>query len=275
MLYIVSTPIGNLSDITLRAIETLKSVDYILCEDTRHTIHLLKHYNIEKPLKSFHKFNETAKEKSVIEDLLNGSHIALVSDAGTPGISDPGERLIQECIEQNINIEVIPGPCALISALSLSGLTTTPFQFLGFLPKKKNALSLILSNALKYPGTSIFYESPFRLKEVLSLLHTLKEKAHIVVARELTKKFEEVVRGSPETLLHYFESNTLKGEIVLLIKGEEVVDTAWEEMSYLEHVDFIEKTLNLSRKDAIKKAAEERGVPKREIYNFLIKEENS
>jgi 16S rRNA (cytidine1402-2'-O)-methyltransferase len=272
MLYLVSTPIGNLADITFRAIETLKSCDYILCEDTRHSSALLKHYEISKPLVSYHKFSETAKADQIISDLKKGKHIALISDAGTPGISDPGALLVETAIAANIQVVSIPGACAAIAALTSSGLNTDLFQFVGFLPKKAQELNNILTAILTYRGTTICYESPQRLLSTLQALHQLAPDRPLVVARELTKKFEEIKRGLPADLIEYWENHPLKGEIVLLIAGQtQSKQEEWIHLSPEEHVQFLEHTYKLSRRDAIKMAAQQRGVPKRDIYNLFLR----
>ena len=210
LLSIVSTPIGNLEDITLRAIRTLKECDLILSEDTRKTGILLKHLEIVKPMKSFHKFSEAKNEEFVIDLLKQGQHITLVSDAGTPLISDPGERLVKRCIDENIHIEAIPGACSPIQALVSSGLPAERFEFVGFLPKK--GLERILIGMYDYPGTSICFTSPHRILKILKRLHEMEPEREVTIARELTKKFEEVVRGTPGELL----KRTYKGEIVSL-----------------------------------------------------------
>ncbi len=271
MLYLVSTPIGNLGDITHRAIETLKLADYILCEDTRHSKILLNHLQIDKPLKSFHKFNESFKEDSIILDLKQGLQVALISDAGTPGIADPGCQLVQRCIAEGIEIVPIPGPCAAIAALSCSGFETNRFQFLGFLPRKSGELKKLLQEAFVYAGTSICYESPFRLLQTLQAIHNIAPMQQIAVCRELTKKFEEIRRGTPQELISFWKDHTLKGEIVLLIDGEKAIEgQEWESLSAEEHVKMLMDQYNLSQRDAIKMAAEMRGVPKRAIYNAVI-----
>ena len=271
MLYLVATPIGNLADITFRAIEILKNCDYILCEDTRHSRVLLKHYEIKTPLKSFHKFNEASKEDAIIQDLKAEKNIALISDAGTPGISDPGQRLVQRCVLENIQVVAIPGPCAAIAALSCSGLRTDRFQFLGFLPKQKKTLQQALQEILFYPGTTICYESPLRLPHALEILKKLAPHGHVAVARELTKKFEEIIRGKPDDLLNYFTAHPLKGEIVLLIEGIENKDEKeWSLLSVEEHVSFLQHHFGLTRMEAIKLAAKQRGVPKRTIYSQVV-----
>lgn len=272
MLYLVATPIGNLSDITLRALETLRSCDYILCEDTRHSLILLKHYKIQKPLKSYHKFNESAQRNSIVEDLQAGKQIALISDAGTPGISDPGADLVRHCIELDLPITAIPGPCAAIQAIACSGLSTERFQFLGFLPKKKGELKQTLQSILSYPGTTICYESPQRLCDVLELIHQMAPSQELVVARELTKKFEEWRRGRAETLIQHWQSHPLKGEIVLLFAPAEEQIQDWSQWTPAEHVKWMEQAYSLSHQEAIKAVAELRGVPKRKIYNQLLKD---
>lgn len=270
MLYLVATPIGNLGDMTYRAVEILKRCDYILCEDTRHSLLLLKHYEIQKPLKSFHKFNEAAQEAKIVQDLKSGQTIAVISDAGTPGISDPGTRLVKSVLKENISVQSIPGPCAAIAALTCSGMNTEQFQFAGFLPRKQNELKKKIQELLHYPGTSICYESPERILKVLQLLTEIASERTIVIARELTKKFEEVKRGTPNELIHYYKEHPLKGEIVCLIEGKKE-DSQWENWTPEEHVLFLVQEYNLSRQDAIKMAAQQRKVPKREIYNRLLK----
>lgn len=272
MLYIIATPIGNLSDITLRAIETLKACDYILCEDTRHSTPLLKHYQINKPLKSYHKFNESSRLKEIIEDLHQGCLIALISDAGTPGISDPGAKLIQASIREGLTVTSIPGPCAAIAGLSCSGLDTRKFQFYGFLPKKQGELERALKEILMYEGTTICYESANRLMAVLDTIRIIAPQRQLVVARELTKKFEEIQRGIAETLISHWESSPLKGEIVLLMEGAtKIADEEWARLSPQEHVHFIQTTYNLTLQEAIQTVAKIRGSSKRDIYNAVHK----
>jgi|694.fasta_scaffold07759_10 16S rRNA (cytidine1402-2'-O)-methyltransferase len=269
MLYLIATPIGNLGDMTFRAVEMLQQCDYVLCEDTRHSRLLLEHYKIDTPLKSFHKFSEASKEKEVLSDLQSGKEIALISDAGTPGISDPGTRLVKSCLEERIPVVSIPGPCAAIAALTCSGLDTDTFQFIGFLPRKPNSVRKILQEALMYSGTTICYESPQRLLKVLSLIDELSPDRHLVVARELTKKFEETIRGKAKEIIEHFSHSAPKGEIVLLIeKAAEILD--WSKLTPEEHVDFLQHAYHLCKQEAIKLAAKQRNVPKREIYNKII-----
>lgn len=274
MLYIVATPIGNLDDISFRAVETLKSCDYILCEDSRHSLILLKHYQIHKPLKSFHKFSESAKQNEIIEDLKNGLQIALISDAGTPGISDPGTKLIHACIENQIRITPVPGACAAITALTCSGMATDRFQFLGFLPRKSGDLKKMLIDLLSYSGTTICYESPNRLVNVLTMINGIDPDRFLVVARELTKKFEELQRGNATQLIDYWKAHPLKGEIVLLISGQSTDRSDQEEWSSLtpqEHVEKMQSTYGITRNEAILAVAKMRGVSKRTIYNEIHK----
>ena len=215
-LYIVATPIGNLEDITLRAINVLKNVDCIAVEDTRHTLKLLNHLEISKPLISYHRHNEETRSDLLIEKLLSGEDIALVSDAGTPGICDPGEEVIKKCIENNIKIIPIPGACAMINALICSGLDTKEFIFLGFLPLNKNLRKDKLKKIEFAKETVIIYEAPHKLKQTLKDLENILENRKITVAREITKIHEEFVRGTASELLDIFQD--VKGEFVLIIE---------------------------------------------------------
>lgn len=266
MLYLIATPIGHLKDLSFRALECLQNVDLILCEDTRHSAHLLNHYNIQKPLKSYHKFSEAKRADEVITRLKEGQTLALISDAGTPTICDPGERLVQTCIQESIPVVAIPGPCAIIQALVGSGLPTVPFQFVGFLPKKKGALQEDVLDILSYQGTSICYESPHRIHEVLKLIAKLEPSRQIVIARELTKKFEEFLRGTAEQLS---QEVSYKGEIVLLIQG--LNQDPWSALSIEEHVALIQSTFQVSQKEAITIVAKIRPISKRDIYHKFIK----
>lgn len=271
MLFLVATPIGNLADMTLRSVEVLKESDYILCEDTRHSRPLMQHYGISTPLFSYHQFSEAAKEESILSDLKSGKKISLISDAGTPGISDPGERLVQRCRTEEIDVSPIPGACALISALVASGLATTPFQFLGFLPRKAGPLKKTVVDLLHYRGVSICYESPQRIEELLSLLSQIAPASRVVVARELTKKFEEFLTGTAEEIYAAAKVQPIRGEVVVLIEGNPAEgEERWRELSIQEHVAYLQNTFQLSAKEAIKLAAELRGMPKREIYRSCL-----
>ena len=218
MLFIVATPIGNLEDITFRAIRILKESDYVLAEDTRQTLKLFKHYEIENKLVSFNDYNKERKTPSIINDLNSEKTIAIVSDSGTPGISDPGFYLIRECIRNNIKVSPIPGPTAAISALVSSGLPTDKFTFYGFLPKSKFKVKQILTNIKEKKETAVLYESPHRILKTLTTMSEVIPDKEIVVARELTKKFEEFIRGTPKKILEKIQDRTLKGEITVIIK---------------------------------------------------------
>jgi 16S rRNA (cytidine1402-2'-O)-methyltransferase len=271
MLILVSTPIGNLSDISFRAVDSLKNADRILCEDTRHSSILTKHYGITTPLESFHKFSEASKEDEIIRMLKEGRTIALISDAGTPGICDPGERLVARCIQEDIPVSSIPGACALVTALVCSGLPTAPFQFVGFLPKKESELIETLDRISLYPGTSLCYVSPHQIEEVVNCIAGRTPLQRLVIARELTKKFEEFQRGTAEELLLSIKETPIKGEVVLLFDRSPVPEGSyWTDMSEQEHVTWIETHLGIEKKEAIKQAAKERGLPKREFYKRLL-----
>ncbi len=215
-LYIVSTPIGNLQDITLRALDILKTVDYILCEDTRHSIILLKAHGLCTPLKSYHLFNERARMDEILKDLGEEKSIALISDAGTPVLCDPGARIVQAAHDAGHNVQVIPGASALTAAAALAGIEA-PFQFIGFLPRTQGRLQRTLEEMLAYKGNSIAYESPQRLLKTLKLLHLLAPEHKVIVARELTKHFEQLHRGTPAELLAYWKERSVKGECVVII----------------------------------------------------------
>ena len=270
-LYIVATPIGNLEDITLRAINVLKNVDCIAAEDTRHTLKLLNHLEISKPLISYHRHNEETRSDLLIEKLQSGEDIALVSDAGTPGICDPGEEVIQKCIENNIKIIPIPGACAMINALICSGLDTKEFIFLGFLPLNKNLRKDKLKKIEFAKETVIIYEAPHKLKQTLKDLENILENRKITVAREITKIHEEFVRGTASELLDIFQD--VKGEIVLIIEksNKELVEDMQNlnDLTLEEHYKYYEKK-GYEKKEIIKKIAKDRNVNKNEIYRKFI-----
>ncbi len=266
MLYLIATPLGNLKDITLRALEILKLCDYILCEDTRHSRVLLDEYQVHKPLKSFHRFNEKEMEEKVIADLKEGKDVALISDAGTPGICDPGEALVKQCYDENLPFTSLPGPSAWVMALSLCPFSKDHVQFVGFLPKKEEQRKRILASALTSSATTIFYESPHRL---IDSLHALQPARRACIMRELTKKFEEHRLGCASDLAKHYEQNPPKGEIVVTVEG---THHDYSAMSPQEHVAFLEKEYKISTGDAIKIAADQRGVSKRDIYNLFHKE---
>lgn len=268
-LYIVATPIGNLEDITLRAINTLKTVDLIAAEDTRHTLKLLNHLQISKPLLSYHRHNEEIKTEVLIGKLLEGQNIALVSDAGTPGICDPGEVIIKKCIEENIDVIPIPGACAMINALITSGIDTREFTFLGFLPINKKLRKDKLEEIKNAKKTIIIYEAPHKLMSTLKDLTEIVEDRKMVLARELTKIHEEFIRGSCNEIMNRAEE--LKGEIVLIIEGNknnEEFDN-FANLTLEEHYRLYEQQ-GLDKKEIIKKIAKDRGVNKNDIYQKFI-----
>jgi len=273
ILYIVSTPIGNLEDITIRAIKVLSEVDIVACEDTRHTLKLLNHLNIKKPLISYHDNNRTMRTGQLIEKLLAGNSIALVSDAGTPLISDPGEELVSAAAENGIKITVIPGCTASVAALVLSGLSTGRFAFEGFLPQRRSERIRYLENIKYEERTLIFYEGPHRLKAMLNDVLEVFGDRKCAVVRELTKIHEEVVRGSLSQILSHFESNEPRGEFVIVVEGSKNKAPSEEkqnlaELSVEEHVNYYIKQ-GQSRMQAMKSAARDRGMSKREIYDIL------
>lgn len=216
-LYLVATPIGNLEDITLRALRTLKECDVIAAEDTRRTGQLLKHFEIAKPLLSYFQFNEAKRSEQIIERLRRGEKVALVTDAGTPGISDPGERVVKAVIAAGLRVEPVPGPSAVIAALTGSGLPTDEFHFVGFLPHKSGQRRTELERLKTVAGTLVLYESPYRIEKLLAELAEIFPHRRVVFARELTKKFEEFLRGTPAELIAQIGKRTLKGEFVVLV----------------------------------------------------------
>ena len=268
-LYIVATPIGNLEDITLRAIRTLKQVDVIAAEDTRHTRKLLHHYNISKQLTSYFEHNEVKKAEWLIAQLKQGKDIALVSDAGTPGISDPGYRLIKMAIENFISVIAIPGPSAIISALSVSGLPTDSFCFDGFVPSKIGERQRFLSSLKGMRKTMVLYESPKRLLTTLADINNILGDIDVVVAREMTKLHEEVIRGRVSTILTDLKGRDIKGEITILISPQS--SEAKEEIPLLDEIRKLYEESGLPLKEIARIIAEERGIPKREVYKEALK----
>lgn len=270
-LYIVATPIGNLEDITLRALRILKEVDLIAAEDTRQTLKLLNHFEISKPLISYHRHNEDIKSNILIEKLKNGENIALVSDAGTPGICDPGEEVIKKSIEENIEVIPIPGACALINALIVSGLNTSEFLFLGFLPLNKKLRKEKFEEIKKSEKTIIIYEAPHKMKNTLQDLKDVINDRKIVLSRELTKIHEEFIRKNINELLDNIDN--LKGEMILIIEGNKKEKNEENELNFLsieEHYKYYEKQ-GYDKKEIIKKIAKDRNVNKNEIYMKFIK----
>lgn len=276
-LYLTGTPIGNLEDISYRCIRILSEVDLIAAEDTRQTQKLLQHYQIKNKLSSYHEHNKAEKQDYFLDLLLSGKSIALVTDAGMPGISDPGEDLVRACIEKEIPMTTIPGPTAFVSGLVLSGQILKDFVFCGFLPSEKKPREEKLSELIGLPYTMVFYEAPHRLKKTLQALQSsFGDNRQIAIARELTKKYEEVLRFSLAEAVAYYETTTPKGEFVLILQGkdrQEVKREAvreWEKMSLEEHFEYYLKE-GLSEKDAIKQIAKDRNRGKREIYSYFHK----
>ena len=268
VLYVVATPIGNLEDITLRAINILKEVDLIAAEDTRHTLKLLNHLNISKTLISYHRHNENIKTDILIKELKQGKSIALVSDAGTPGICDPGEEVIKKCIEEDIKVISIPGPCALINALICSGLDTKEFVFIGFLSLNKKNRKEKLKEIENITKTIILYEAPHKLEKTLKDLKEIIGNRKIVLARELTKIHEEYIREDINSLME--KAKAIKGEIVLIIEGaEKKEESDLLELSLEEHYEYY-KQKGLNKKEIIKQIAKDRNVNKNEIYQKFL-----
>lgn len=282
-LLLCATPIGNLGDITFRVLETLKAADMIAAEDTRNSIKLLNHFDIHTPMTSYHEYNKVEKAIYLIDKINQGMNIALITDAGTPAISDPGEVLVRMCQEAGITVTSLPGPAACITALTLSGLSTRRFCFEGFLPgtEDKRERKAILEDLKDESRTIILYEAPHHLRIVLKDLYDALGNRRITICRELTKKFEDIMPITLEQAIAYYNEKDPRGEYVLVIEGHSLEKQAqekqadWQEMSIADHMKYYEET-GISHKDAMKKVAVDRGVGKREIYQALLKpdEEN-
>ena len=275
ILYLVATPIGNLDDITLRAINTLKEVDFIAAEDTRHSLKLLNHLNISKPLISYHRHNENIKSDLLIDKLLDNKNIALITDAGTPIISDPGEEIVKIALEKNIKVVPIPGACALITALISSGLNASSFSFLGFLPLNKKNRKQKLEEIQNSKNTVILYEAPHKLISTLQDLNKKLENRKIVLAKELTKIHESFISGTANELLQKIENP--KGEFVIVIEGNNNSENDYlyfiNSLSLEEHYQFY-SSQGFSKNDIIKKIAKDKNVSKNEIYQHFINKDN-
>lgn len=275
-LYLCATPIGNLEDMTFRVIRILKEVDLIAAEDTRNSIKLLNHFDIKTPMTSYHEYNKMEKGHKLIEKLREGTNIALITDAGTPGISDPGEELVKMCYEAGIEVTSLPGPAACITALTLSGLSTRRFAFEAFLPMDKKERQAILSELKEETRTMILYEAPHRLVRTLrELQEVFGGDRKLTVCRELTKKHETAFQTTFEEAVGYYESTEPKGECVLVVEGksreqirQEAVDK-WEEMSLSEHMDYYTGQ-GIDKKEAMKRVAKDRGMAKRDVYKALL-----
>lgn len=276
ILYLCATPIGNLEDITYRVLRTLKEVDLIAAEDTRNSIKLLNHFEISTPMTSYHEFNKIEKAYQLVAKLKEGKNIALITDAGTPGISDPGEDIVRICYEEGIEVTSLPGAAACIAALTMSGRPTRRFAFEAFLPKDKKERAAVLEELKNETRTIILYEAPHHLvKTVKELLEALGDR-ELTICRELTKKHEEKIQTTFSSLLSYYEEKEPRGEYVLVICGknrEDIVkeqQASWEEMSIEAHMEHYESQ-GIDHKEAMKLVAKDRGVSKRDIYQYLVK----
>lgn len=274
-LYLCATPIGNLGDMTPRVVETLRAVDLIAAEDTRNSLKLLTHFEIHTPMTSYHEYNKVEKAHALIAKMAQGQDVALITDAGTPAISDPGEVLVQLCHEAGIHVTSLPGAAACITALTLSGLSTRRFSFEGFLPPDKKEREEVLEECRDESRTMIFYEAPHHLKKTLQELHTALGDRRATLCRELTKKFETVMPTTLQGALDFYEANEPRGEYVLVIEGRsreqkrQEARENWLEMPVEEHVALYERQ-GMDRKAAMKQAAKDRGVSKRDIYQALL-----
>ena len=278
-LYLCATPIGNLEDITFRVLRTLKEVDIIAAEDTRNSIKLLNHFDIKTPMTSYHEYNKVEKARTLVDKMLKGASVAVITDAGTPGISDPGEELVRQCHEAGIRVTSLPGPAACVTALTMSGLPTRRFCFEAFLPYDKKERKEVLSELASETRTIIIYEAPHRLKSTLKeLSDVLGEDRKLSVCKELTKRYENVFLTTFEEACAYYDNNEPKGEYVLVIQGKsrEIIKQeevkSWEVMTIEEHMKVYTDT-GMDKKEAMKAVAKDRGVSKRDIYNELLKQE--
>jgi len=275
-LYLCATPIGNLGDITARVLETLEQVDLIAAEDTRNSIHLLTHFGIKTPMTSYHEYNKVDKAYTLIAKLHEGQDIALISDAGTPAISDPGEVLVKMCLDEGITVTSLPGPAACITALTMSGLSTRRFCFEGFLPPDKKERKDILEILSNETRTIIVYEAPHHLVKTLKELRDSLGNRKISICRELTKKFETVLPTSLDDALAMYEQEEPRGEYVLVIEGKDIGEIkkekqqSFDNMSIEEHMASYEEQ-GIDRKEAMKLVAKDRGISKREVYDYLLK----
>lgn len=277
-LYLCATPIGNLEDITLRVLRTLKEVDLIAAEDTRNSIHLLNHFDIKTPLTSYHEYNKVDKAYQLVEKMRHGKNIALITDAGTPGISDPGEDLVRICYEQGIEVTSLPGAAACITALTLSGLSTRRFAFEAFLPREKKERAQILRELVDETRTIIVYEAPHHLLQTLKELQNTLGNRRITICRELTKKFETAFCTDFAQAIVYYETEGIRGECVIVIEGKNPEELrkeqqqAWEEMSIEEHMEHY-LSQGMDKKNAMKAVAKDRGIGKRDVYQMLLEKE--
>ena len=276
ILTLVATPIGNLGDFSPRAIEVLKSADLIAAEDTRNTLKLLNHFEIRTPMTAYHEYDRFDKADELVEQLLAGKNVACVTDAGMPGISDPGEVLTAKCIEAGITVTCVPGPSAGITALVLSGLPTRRYRFEGFLPSDKKEREAVLADVKNDSATLIFYEAPHRLEKTLEVLCEALGDRRTAIVKELTKLHENVLRTSLSEALRHFQEEEPRGEFVIVVEGrsfeekEKEKEASWQSLSIEEHLRMYEEQ-GMDRKEAMKRAAKDRGVGKREIYDAVMK----
>lgn len=274
-LYLCATPIGNLEDITYRVIRILNEVDLIGAEDTRHSIKLLNHFGISTPMTSYHEYNKVEKAKTLVKMMQEGRNIALITDAGTPGISDPGEELVRQCFEAGIEVSSVPGPAACITALTMSGFSTRRFAFEAFLPKDKKERQQVLSELKEESRTMVIYEAPHHLLETLKELREQIGNRRVTLCRELTKKYEEAKQSTFDELIDKYEREEIRGECVLVIEGkslkekQEEVKEEWRTLSIAEHMDYY-LNQGIEKKEAMKRVAKDRGVSKREVYKEFI-----
>lgn len=277
-LYLCATPIGNLEDITLRVLRILQEVDLIAAEDTRNSVKLLNHFGIHTPMTSYHEYNKYDKAKELIEKMRQGKNIALITDAGTPGISDPGEELVRMCAEEGIEVTSLPGASACITALTLSGLSTRRFAFEAFLPADKKERQAVLQELPEETRTLILYEAPHRLRKTLEELYQTLGNRRMTICRELTKKYETAFRTNLEEAIRHYETEEPRGEYVLVIEGKKQEELqkerqeAWKEMSLEEHMKFYEAQ-GTPHKEAMRLVAKDRGLSRREVYQALLKTE--
>lgn len=274
-LYLCATPIGNLDDMTFRVLDTLREVDVIAAEDTRNSIKLLNRFEIKTPMTSYHEYNKVEKAEKLIAMLQEGKNIALITDAGTPAISDPGEVLVQMCHKNGVPVTSLPGACACITALTLSGLSTRRFCFEAFLPADKSERRDILADLKEESRTIILYEAPHHLKATLAELFDTLGERKITLCRELTKKFETIMPTTLSEAISFYEENEPKGEYVLVLEGKSIEtrkeekQKEWQQLSIEEHMDFYESQ-GVDRKEAMKKVARDRGLSKRDVYQYLL-----
>lgn len=270
-LYLCATPIGNLEDITFRVLRTLKEVDLIGAEDTRHSIKLLNHFGIKTPMTSYHEYNKVEKAKYLVSLLQEGKNIALITDAGTPGISDPGEELVRQCYEAGIEVSSLPGPAACITALTMSGMATRIFAFEAFLPSDKKERAMVLAELAEETRTIVLYEAPHHLLRTLEELREQIGNRKITICRELTKKYEEAKQSFIDDMIDHYSLNEPKGEFVLVIEGksfdEKVKEEqeSWLELTIAEHLDYYVNR-GMNKKEAMKQVAKDRGISKRDVY---------